>query len=194
MNTMFFALLSLAALAEDATPAPIADVAKASFASTAQAMTVAVIEGRATGTGYAGGTTVTVQTTYYRDLCVTPCTVELKPGIHEMVLYGNGRSPVSGKYSFSPSSQSTFQVEPRSNGLRTLSLLGAATGLTAALMGGLFYAIEGEGDGKYRIMPASTEKQLIGGGLVLTAVGGFGMVKNQSKLTLQPGAGAVLAP
>jgi hypothetical protein len=73
-------------------------------------------------------------------------------------------------------------------------MFGAATGLTAALMGGLFYAIEGEGDGKYRIMPASTEKQLIGGGLVLTAVGGFGMVKNQSKLTLQPGAGAVLAP
>jgi hypothetical protein len=49
---------------------------------------VAQVDGRASGSGYGAGGSVSYQAVYYRDLCVAPCTAEVEPGVAEIGVYG----------------------------------------------------------------------------------------------------------
>ncbi len=66
--------------------------------SSGTAVTVAQITDRMAATGYGAGGTVTVVGVAYRDLCVTPCTFEIKPGLHEIGVHGDGVSGATEQF------------------------------------------------------------------------------------------------
>lgn len=167
----------------DETAAPAASpTAKANFSATERPMTVAIVEGHGEGTG-----SVRVKTTFYRDLCMTPCAADLPAGLYELRFYGGRYTPVVGKYQLKAGSTNTFQVEPKSLVLRKVSFAATIVGVYGALQGSLM--LIGDGDSKKgRTLPASTEKLIVGSGLALGAAGGAGMVVFKSKVTLQPGS------
>jgi hypothetical protein len=61
-------------------------------------VTVAQIVSRISATGVGAGGTVTVVGGTYRDLCITPCTFEVKPGLYEFGVHGNGVSGATGQF------------------------------------------------------------------------------------------------
>jgi hypothetical protein len=61
-------------------------------------VTVAQIVSRMTASGYAAGGTVTVIGVTYKDLCMTPCTFELKPGLYELGVHGSGVSGTTNQF------------------------------------------------------------------------------------------------
>ncbi len=183
-------LLVLAALAQEAPPpAPAAPApppppdapATLEVTSTGTIVTVARIEGHSTGVGYGyalgggGGGMAAVYSTHYRDLCMTPCRVELPPGFHELSFYGQGARAVTQKYSFQPGETRVLSIAPGSFGTYVVGLMGVSLGASLASIGGIGLLVDAGTRSEYRTMAPATEVALIGSGVALTGLGIWGM-------------------
>jgi hypothetical protein len=183
-------LLALSALAQEAGPAPAAASSPAvvEITSTRPAVMVARIEGHSTGVGTTtgttwgygaggviGGGTAVIHTTAYRDLCVTPCRVELPPGAHELSFYGQGYLASNERYSLQPGETRVLSVEPGSFGLAYASLLGVTLGIVSTITGGVFLALDAAGTSDDKLLGIGTDAALVGSGLVFAGLGTWGM-------------------
>jgi hypothetical protein len=66
--------------------------------SSGKPVTVAQIVSRMSATGVAAGGAVTIIGVTYKDLCVTPCTFEMKPGLYEFGVHGSGVSGTTKQF------------------------------------------------------------------------------------------------
>ena len=107
--------------------------AEVSVRSTGSPVTVAVIVDRAVGVGNVGGSTATIVTVRYQDICKSPCSFEMDAGLRELVVYGDGVSGASKKLELKPGPQG-FVVKPGSSAL-------AVTGYMLTVLGGVSLAV-----------------------------------------------------
>jgi hypothetical protein len=119
--------------------------ARIHFESTKPNLAVSVIEGRGTGTAYGAGGSATIQTTYYRSLCVAPCIVETTAGLHEYFGTGGGNVAVARTLDIR-SGDNKVVIEPGSAALRTVGLYGAYLGLTSVIVGGTLVVVDSDGE------------------------------------------------
>jgi hypothetical protein len=82
---------------------------------------------RAVGVGQVGGSTATIVTVRYQDICKSPCSFQMDPGLRELVVYGDGVTGTSKKLELKPGPQ-TFVVKPGSSAL-------AVTGYMLTILG-----------------------------------------------------------
>jgi hypothetical protein len=194
MLPVYAALLLVSGLsrAQEATPpVPSGSNAILQVDSTKPGVTVALIEGRSTGSGYvAGAGYATIYTTTYRDLCVTPCKVEVPAGMREYAFYGGGYTPASMKLDMKAGQTDKLTVEPGSYAAHTLSVWGGSLGLSAIIGGVLFYALDAGMSPRDRMMSTGVEAGIAGGGVVLTGLSIWGLKASATKVT-QSGAPAV---
>jgi hypothetical protein len=103
-------------------------------------VTVAEITGRMAATGVGAGGTVVVAGVSYRDLCVTPCSFEVKSGLLELGVHGEGVSGSSKQFNFPPG-DNKVRVSPGSVGLAYGGWVATVLGATAAIIGVVFIAV-----------------------------------------------------
>jgi len=126
--------------------------------STGAPVTVAVITDRSTGVGNVGGNSVVVMTVHYQDVCQSPCSFELDPGLRELAVHGDGVSSSTKQFQLRPGAQQ-FVVKPGSAALAAGGYMLVVLGGVAAIVGGTFLVV----------LPDS------GVGLPLTIGGGVGL-------------------
>ncbi len=90
--------------------------AQVSVRSTGKPVTVAAILDRSVGVGNVGGKAATIVTVRYTDICSSPCTFEMDPGLRELAVHGSGVSGTAEKFELKPGPQA-FVVEPGSSAL-----------------------------------------------------------------------------
>ncbi len=109
--------------------------------STGDQVTVAQVTERMTATGVgSGGGTVTVMGMAYKDLCMSPCTFEIKPGMYELMVYGDGVTGASNRFQLR-SGTNKLQADPGSAGLYMGGVWVTALGLVGMVLGGVFIAV-----------------------------------------------------
>ena len=108
--------------------------------SSGDPVTVAQITDRMTAQGMAGGQAVTVVGIAYRDLCVTPCTFEMKPGLSDLGVHGDGVTGASAQFDLRSGPQK-LRVEPGSAGLAIGGWLTTVLGGSAMLTGVVFLIV-----------------------------------------------------
>jgi len=194
-STAFLALSALAQEAPPPLPAPSAAPAILEITSTKSVVTVARIEGHSVGVGYtfgggwgggrAGGGVVptVISSEYFRDLCLTPCRVELPAGLHELKFYGQGYRPAAEKYTFQAGETRVLSVKPGSFGLTILAITSACTGGTLALVGGLALAVDAGEPPRRRNFSPEAEVAMIGSGVALMGLGIWGMQATRTIVT-----------
>ncbi len=74
----------------------------------------------------------------WKEVCLAPCSFKLEPGIHNVMVYGDGPASVM-KINLSEGEQTQLEVEPGSNALVVLGTILLYTAPTVALLGGLSY-------------------------------------------------------
>jgi hypothetical protein len=93
-------------------------------------VTVSQIVSRMSASGYAAGAAVTVIGVTYKDLCMTPCTFEVKPGLYELGVHGSGVSGTTNQFDLRSGPQK-LRANPGSAGVAIggylLTAVGAAT-------------------------------------------------------------------
>jgi len=163
-------------------PAVADDAGKAivEFHTSKPGFTVSRVEGR--GVGRSG--TATVYATYYNDLCIAPCAVELTPGMHELFGHGNGKFAKNQSFQFQPGT-TALEVHPGSSALRVTGRYMSYAGLAALITGATFLAVDTDPDPTFRIAPTSTWAALTAGGAVLTGGGIALSVTNKGKWTVR---------
>ncbi len=173
-SEVFDGLVAATAVALDApTPAPapvgpVSDKVRVNVHTSQDRVTIAQINGRGVATGSAGSTTVTVESTYYTDLCEAPCSLEFEPGMVELSAYGAGHRAALNKFDLRPGQTLDLQAEP-GNGLMAVGgYLLQVVGLGAVTTGALLPVMDLE-DLPTGIVPVL----LAGGGVGL--VGGTGL-------------------
>ncbi|MBX2803521.1 MAG: hypothetical protein KTR31_37920 [Myxococcales bacterium] len=92
---------------------PSADTARVTVTSKQKGMKVVEITGR--GRGSFG--TTTVLATYYRNICKTPCSFEIDPGLVEIGAMGKFTRLGSKEYELTAGTHTNLVVKPRSNAL-----------------------------------------------------------------------------
>jgi hypothetical protein len=107
--------------------------AEVSVRSTGSPVTVAVIMDRAVGVGNVAGKAATIVTVRYQDICRSPCSFQMDPGLRELVVYGDGVTGQSEKLELKPGPQA-FVVKPGSSAL-------AVTGYMLTILGGVSLAV-----------------------------------------------------
>jgi hypothetical protein len=108
--------------------------------STGRAVTVAQVTNRMMATGYGAGGTVTVAGASWKDICMTPCSFEMKPGLYELMVYGNGATGASNKFDLR-GGPAKLRVEPGSAALSVGGMWLTAFGIVGVVLGGTFLAI-----------------------------------------------------
>lgn len=98
----------------------------------------------------------------HRDLCVTPCTFEMKPGIAELGVHGYGVSGQTLKLDFQSGPQ-RLRVNPGSSGLAVGGGILLTAGITTAVVGVVFMALSDD-IMSFEALPLT----LIGTGVVLS--------------------------
>jgi len=73
----------------------------------------------------------------WKDLCYSPCTFKLDPGLHELMIYGDGVTSVSKKFELK-SGEQNLVVKPGSSALSTGGAWLAAFGIISVVVGGMF--------------------------------------------------------
>lgn len=96
-------------------------------------VTVATVLDRTVASGYG----VAIAGIRWKDLCVTPCEVQLDPGMHELMVYGSGVTAAAEKYQLQ-AGQHRVVVDPGSSALHTGGVWLTALGTVAAVTGTLF--------------------------------------------------------
>lgn len=135
-----------------------------SVRSTGKPVTVAIITDRAVGVGHVAGKVATVTTIHYQDICNSPCSFELDPGLRELVVYGDGVSSAGSKTNLAPG-PNAFLVKPGSSALATGGYLAVALGLVAAGVGGTMLAIDS--DSSYALPLTLGGVAALGGGIAM---------------------------
>jgi hypothetical protein len=79
-------------------------------------VTVSQIVSRMSATGVAAGGAVTVIGVTYKDLCMTPCTFEVKPGLYELGVHGSGVSGTTNQFDLR-SGPHKLRADPGSSGV-----------------------------------------------------------------------------
>jgi hypothetical protein len=130
---------------------------------------ISMIEGRSVGTGTVAGSSATISTTWYRDICIAPCTIEAPPGIGEFFARGGGHVATATKLDLRAGTN-IVDIDPGSSALRYTGAWCTLLGGTAALLGATFLVADSDG----AISAPSTYVALLaGGGAVLG--GGFAL-------------------
>jgi hypothetical protein len=112
------------------------ELALVSVRSTAAPVTVAEITARMV----AASGTVVVQGVAYRDLCNSPCSFKLEPGLHELAIYGDGVASTTRKFELK-AGQNPLLVKPGSAALETGGAYLTAAGILTTLTGALFFVV-----------------------------------------------------
>lgn len=100
-------------------------------------VTVSQIVSRMSATGVVAGGSVTVVGISYKDLCVTPCTFEVKPGLYELGVHGSGVSGTTNQFNLA-SGPHKLRADPGSSGVAIGGYLLTITGGVALLTGAVF--------------------------------------------------------
>jgi hypothetical protein len=142
--------------------------AEVSVRSTGAPVTVAVIVDRAVGVGNVGGSTATIVTVRYQDICKAPCSFEMDPGLRELVVYGDGVSGASKKLELKPGPQA-FVVKPGSSAAAISGYLLTVLGGVSLVVGVTVLAV----DSKSSIaLPMTIGGGVgLGGGIALWMIG-----------------------
>ncbi len=161
-------------------PAPAAVVPASgqvtvNFTSTRPNVTISMIRGR--GVGMAGSTTII--STFYEDLCMAPCAVQLDAGLYDFMAYGKGTTRVVEKFDLRQ--DATLHVTANPAILRSSGNMLTALGLSTALFGGMFLAID-NALGPDAVIGKSGDLALLFGGLGATAGGIPLAILGKSKL------------
>jgi hypothetical protein len=117
--------------------------AEVTVQSTGEAVTIAKVTDRMAATGYGVGGTVTVLGVAWKDLCMSPCTFKIDPGMHELMVYGPGVTGTSEKFDLR-SGKHQLQVKPGSSALSTGGTWVFALGLAAFVTGATFLIIDAD--------------------------------------------------
>jgi len=113
--------------------APAAEQVTVKMRSTGAVVTVAKVTDRMV----AASGNVVVSGIAWKDLCNSPCTFKLDPGLHELMVYGDGVTSITKKLDLKSGEQS-FVVKPGSSALSTSGTWLAAFGILAVVTGGMF--------------------------------------------------------
>lgn len=73
----------------------------------------------------------------WKDICISPCSFELDPGLHELMVYGDGISSTTGKFQLDPGSNDLL-AKPGSSLVEWGGVWSTAFGIVAATMGVMF--------------------------------------------------------
>jgi hypothetical protein len=143
----------------------------------AEGVTVAEITDRMTASA---GNVVAVAEAW-KDLCTAPCKLELAPGMHELMIYGDGFPSATKKVDVRKGDRALV-AKPGSSGLTFLGGTFLTLGSVAAILGGTFLFVNKESteynsDGSESTKESATHKlalPLVLGGLVGVG-GGIGL-------------------
>jgi hypothetical protein len=105
--------------------------------STGKPVTVAQIVSRMSATGVGAGGTVTVIGVTYKDLCMTPCTFDMKPGLYEFGVHGSGVSGTTNQFDLRSGPQK-LRADPGSSGVAIGGYLLTILGGVALTTGVIF--------------------------------------------------------
>jgi hypothetical protein len=105
--------------------------------SAGKPVTVSQIVSRMSATGVAADGTVTVIGVTYKDLCVTPCTFEVKPGPYELGVHGSGVSGATNQFDLR-SGPYKLRADPGSAGVAIGGYFLTITGGVALVTGVVF--------------------------------------------------------
>jgi hypothetical protein len=150
--------------------------AEVSVRSTGDAVTVAKVMSRMAATGYGAGGAVTVIGVSWKDLCMSPCTFKLEPGMHEIMVYGDGVSGASQKFDFREGKHHLL-VKPGSSALSLGGVWVTALGVTAGVLGATFLIIDAD---EYPwALPVTIGGAVgIGGGIAMIVAGSTSLAKD----------------
>jgi hypothetical protein len=146
--------------------------------STGAPVTVAQITGRMAGAGVAsGGQTVAVMGVSWKDLCISPCSFELDPGLHELMVYGDGIPSATKKLQLGQG-QNDLLAKPGSSLMEWGGVWLTAFGIVAVSMGVMFMFLFTEdtdykSDGSEIKSESGTKKLALP--LLLGGLGGTGL-------------------
>lgn len=76
----------------------------------------------------------------WKDLCIAPCEFEIEPGLHEIMVKGEGHLPAVRQFNLAPGDQ-YLVAKPGSRGFRLVGVMAVSLGLGAMVLGGLFMAL-----------------------------------------------------
>jgi hypothetical protein len=76
----------------------------------------------------------------WEDLCIAPCRLELEPGMHELIAYGDGYTPTMRRFQFREGEQ-TLDADPGSATLRWTGATLTVLGISALIVGGTMYGV-----------------------------------------------------
>jgi hypothetical protein len=105
--------------------------------SSGKPVTVSHIVSRMSATGVGVGGTVTVIGVTYKDLCMTPCTFEMKPGLYEFGVHGSGVSGTTNQFDLRSGPQK-LRADPGSSGVAIGGYLLTVLGGVALTTGVVF--------------------------------------------------------
>jgi hypothetical protein len=111
--------------------------------SSGKPVTVSQIVSRMSATGVGAGGTVTVIGVTYKDLCVTPCTFEIKPGLYEFGVHGSGVSGTTNQFDLRSGPQK-LRADPGSSGVAIGGYLLTILGGVALTTGVIFLFVSDE--------------------------------------------------
>jgi hypothetical protein len=164
-----------------------------------------VIVSKVTGRMVAAGGGVVVAGVRWQELCMSPCSLELDPGLHELMVYGDGISAATLKTDFA-AGEHRVMADPGSSALQTGGTWLAAAGIVTGLMGVLFLFVgaettefdcETDPSCPERTVDSGTKKlalPLIIGGAAGTGVGIGMMLAGRTSLEHEPRASASATP
>ena len=145
--------------------------------STGDRVTVAEITARVV----AASGSVVVQGAAWRDLCISPCSFKLEPGLHELLVYGDGVASATRKFELGAGKHALL-VKPGSAALETGGAYLTAAGILTTLTGALFFVIFTESTEYHcEVDPSCPETKVTSGTkklalpLVLGGVAGTGL-------------------
>lgn len=166
--------LGLSGTAEEAPAAPSDEpvvhgqsggAAVVTVESTGKPVTVSQIVSRMSATGVVAGGNVTVIGISYKDLCVTPCTFEVKPGLYELGVHGSGVTGTTNQFNLT-SGPHKLQADPGSAGVAIGGYLLTITG-GVALTTGVVFMLVGDDIMDFPALPLT----LIGAGTTGLGIG-----------------------
>jgi hypothetical protein len=204
LKTFAFATLSTLAVlasARDASAQEIRSFPKDSAPATvaveseSPSVTVGVVTGRAFVAASNGATASGIA---WKDACTTPCAFQVDPGMHELIVHGDGYVPATAQFTLRPG-DNHFVVKPGSSAMRFGGWTALVLGATALTLGATFAAIgtttyDSQGNAtkstpSWAIPTAVLGGVGVAGGITLMALSSTSIERNEStRATTSPPA------
>jgi hypothetical protein len=150
--------------------------AEISVRSTGDSVTVAKVMSRMAATGYGAGGAVTVIGVAWKDICMSPCTFKLEPGMHEIMVYGSGVTGATEKFDFREGKHHLL-VKPGSSALSLGGVWVTALGVTAGVLGATFLIIDAD-EYPWALPLTIGGAAGIGGGIAMMVAGSTSLAKD----------------